>query len=45
MNEQHALAAAAADDDGRIELEVDFRWVGEPNISFFVELAVAGYVI
>lgn len=37
-----AIAAATADDDDRIEMEVDFRWVGEPNISFFVELAMAG---
>eukprot|EP00877_Chromochloris_zofingiensis_P002455 jgi/Chrzof1/1220/Cz01g45070.t1 len=26
----------------RIEFEVDFAWVGQPNISFFVELAVIG---
>jgi Ca2+-dependent lipid-binding protein len=40
--ERAAIAAATADDDDRIEMEVDFRWVGEPNISFFVELAMAG---
>jgi hypothetical protein len=34
-------AAAGAKEDDRVELEVDFHWVGEPNISFFVELAVA----
>jgi hypothetical protein len=38
-----AAAAGSADDDAdRVELEVDFHWVGEPNISFFVELAMAG---
>lgn len=26
----------------RVEFEVDFRWIGEPSISFFVELALAG---
>ncbi len=29
----------------RIELEVDFRWSGQPNIHFFVELALAGCVL
>lgn len=35
-------AQAVARSDNRIEVEVDFKWVGEPNISFFVELALAG---
>jgi hypothetical protein len=35
-------AQAAARRDDRLEVEVDFKWVGEPNISFFVELALAG---
>lgn len=37
-------AQAAATSDDRLEIEVDFHWVGEPNISFFVELALAGWV-
>lgn len=35
-------AGEGADKADRLELEVDFHWVGEPNISFFVELALAG---
>jgi hypothetical protein len=38
----YAKAQAAATSDDRLEVEVDFHWVGEPNISFFVELAIAG---
>lgn len=26
----------------QLEVEVDVRWRGDPNISFFVELALAG---
>lgn len=37
----HVAAASAAAAD-MLELEVDFAWVGEPNISFFVEMALAG---
>lgn len=40
----YSKAQAAATRDDRLEVEVDFHWVGEPNISFFVELALAGWV-
>lgn len=39
---EYRQAQAAATSDDRLEIEVDFHWVGEPNISFFVELALAG---
>jgi hypothetical protein len=41
-SDRATAAAAGAQEDDRVELEVDFHWVGEPNISFFVELAMAG---
>jgi hypothetical protein len=40
--EAYAQSQAAARADDRVEIEVDFHWVGEPNIAFFVELALAG---
>jgi hypothetical protein len=43
-DEREGVAKDAATATDRVELEVDFAWVGEPNISFFVELALTGYV-
>eukprot|EP00879_Flechtneria_rotunda_P008728 GHRR01009142.1.p1 GENE.GHRR01009142.1~~GHRR01009142.1.p1 ORF type:complete len:896 (+),score=341.24 GHRR01009142.1:1003-3690(+) len=40
--DREKTAVASAQQDDRLEVEVDFHWVGEPNISFFVELAIAG---
>lgn len=42
--QKRKAAACAAKCDDRLEVEVDFHWVGEPNISFFVEMAMAGWV-
>uniref|UniRef100_A0A383VQB5 C2 domain-containing protein n=1 Tax=Tetradesmus obliquus TaxID=3088 RepID=A0A383VQB5_TETOB len=41
-SDRATAAGEGADKADRLELEVDFHWVGEPNISFFVELALAG---